>query len=30
MERETLIRIEAGGLLVLDRTGLLAVVNSEH
>ena len=30
MEREALIRIEAGGLLVLDRTGLLAVVNSEH
>ena len=30
MEREALIRIEAGGLLVLDRIGLLAVVNSEH
>ena len=29
MEREALISIEAGGLLVLDRTGLMAVVNSE-
>lgn len=30
MEREALISIEAGGLLVLDRTGLVAVVNSDN
>lgn len=30
MEREALISIEAGGLLVLDRAGLMAVVNSEN
>ena len=30
MEREELIRIEAGGLVVLDRAGLTNVVNSEH
>lgn len=30
MEREALISIESGGLLVLDRAGLMAVVNSEN
>lgn len=30
MEREELISIEAGGLLVLNRTGLVAVANSDH
>ena len=30
MEREQIIRIEPGGLLVLDREGLLAIVNADH
>ena len=30
MEREQVIRIEPGGLVVLDRDGLLAIVNSDH
>ena len=30
MEREQIIRIEPGGLVVLDREGLLAIVNSDH
>ena len=30
MEREQIIRIEPGGLVVLDRDGLLAIVNADH
>ena len=30
MEREHIIRIEPGGLVVLDREGLLAIVNADH
>lgn len=30
MEREQIIRIEPGGLVVLDREGLLAIVNADH
>ena len=30
MEREQIIRIEPGGLVVLDREGLTAIVNSDH
>jgi len=30
MEREQVIRVEPGGLVVLDRDGLLAIVNSDH
>ncbi|TXI66554.1 MAG: Crp/Fnr family transcriptional regulator, partial [Limnohabitans sp.] len=30
MEREQVIRIEPGGLVVLDRDGLLNIVNSDH
>ena len=30
MEREQVIRIEPGGLVVLDREGLMAIVNADH
>ncbi|WP_298600801.1 Crp/Fnr family transcriptional regulator, partial [uncultured Limnohabitans sp.] len=30
MERELIIRIEPGGLVVLDRDALLAIVNADH
>ena len=30
MERELIIRIEPGGLVVLDREGLLNIVNADH
>ena len=30
MEREQIIRIEPGGLIVLNRAGLLAIVNADH
>ena len=30
MEREQIIRIEPGGLVVLDRDGLMTIVNSDH
>jgi CRP-like cAMP-binding protein len=30
MERENIIRIEPGGLVVLDREGLLHIVNADH
>jgi len=30
MEREQIIRIEPGGLLVLDRDGLMQIVNADH
>jgi DNA-binding GntR family transcriptional regulator len=30
MEREQIIRIEPGGLVVLDRDALLLIVNADH
>jgi hypothetical protein len=30
MEREQIIRIEPGGLVVLDRDGLMAIVDADH